>query len=128
MKRSHLFTTKEQAMSHMEHEITDKELWYVVDGPYRTEYIPADLLGHVTKDLHIAKPEDSESWQLSAWEELQEYCDNTNYWTIDLVEGYGARCSAPGYLDATEWSVFPTAEEAQEYLDEYYPEEEEEEL
>ena len=37
----------------------------------------------------------------------------------------GARLSAPGYLDCTEWSVFDTEQEAEEYLDENYPEDEE---
>ena len=34
------------------------------------------------------------------------------------VKGYGARLSAPGYLDCTEWTVFDTEEEANAYLDE----------
>ena len=36
--------------------------------------------------------------------------------------GYGARLSAPGYLDCTDWVVFDTREEAQQYLNEVYPE------
>ena len=41
------------------------------------------------------------------------------------TEGYGARVSTPGYLDCSDWCVFDTEEEAQEYLDEYYPDDEE---
>lgn len=43
------------------------------------------------------------------------------------VKGFGARLSAPGYLDATEWNVFPTEEEAIAYLEETYGDFEEEE-
>lgn len=42
---------------------------------------------------------------------------------VDSVEfnyGWGARMSAPGYMDCTDWAVFPTNEEAKEYLDDYY--------
>ena len=41
--------------------------------------------------------------------------------------GYGARLSAPGYLDCTEWAVFETEDEAREYLEEMYPDDEEDE-
>jgi hypothetical protein len=34
--------------------------------------------------------------------------------------GYGARLSAPGYMDCTDWVVFDTFEEADEYLAEMY--------
>ena len=43
------------------------------------------------------------------------------------IEGWGARMSAPGYLDCTEWVVFETVEEAYEYLDEYYGEDDDNE-
>jgi hypothetical protein len=33
--------------------------------------------------------------------------------------------SAPGYLDCTDWQIFDTAEEAEQYLEEFYPEDEE---
>ena len=46
--------------------------------------------------------------------------------TITKVEGYGARLSAPGYMDCTEWTVFETREEAEEFLREEYDVEEEE--
>ena len=43
------------------------------------------------------------------------------------IQGYGARLSAPGYLDCTEWAVFDTVEEALSYLAEMYEENEEDE-
>lgn len=41
--------------------------------------------------------------------------------TIERREGHGARLSAPGYMDCTEWSVHRTEAEAAQYLiDTYY--------
>jgi len=36
----------------------------------------------------------------------------------ELVQGYGAQLSAPGYLDQTDWEIFDTEEEAKSYLEE----------
>jgi len=47
-------------------------------------------------------------------------------YSATIRTGVGARLSAPGYMDCTEWSVFDTEEEAQTYLDETYPEDEDE--
>ena len=41
-------------------------------------------------------------------------------WEARTIEGYGARMSAPGYLDCTEWSVFDTEEEAYTYINNAY--------
>jgi hypothetical protein len=40
--------------------------------------------------------------------------------SVEFNYGWGARMSAPGYMDCTDWSVFATEGEAQDYLDEYY--------
>jgi len=40
------------------------------------------------------------------------------YARVETVTGYGARLSAPGYLDCTDWAVFGTVAEAEAYLDE----------
>lgn len=37
-----------------------------------------------------------------------------------IRSGYGARLSAPGYLDATDWTVFDTQDEAEQYLVDTY--------
>ena len=39
---------------------------------------------------------------------------------VEHKHGWGARLSAPGYLDATEWAVFDTKQEAAQYLLEMY--------
>lgn len=38
-------------------------------------------------------------------------------------KGWGARLSAPGYLDCTEWTVHDTEIEAKTYLEEMYDDE-----
>lgn len=37
-----------------------------------------------------------------------------------LISGYGARLSMPGYQDCTEWCVFDTEAEAHQYLEDMY--------
>lgn len=39
---------------------------------------------------------------------------------ITTVYGFGARLSAPGYMDCTDWVVFNTEKDAAEYLLETY--------
>ena len=51
--------------------------------------------------------------------------DAANEWdvpieNIETIEGYGARLSASGYMDCTEWAVFDTREEAAQYLLDMY--------
>ena len=44
-----------------------------------------------------------------------EYVETTDK-VVERRTGFGARLSAPGYLDCTEWTVFETEEEAAAYL------------
>lgn len=46
-------------------------------------------------------------------------------WEVETIHGFGARLSAPGYMDCTDWSVFDTYEEAARYLIENYSDDEE---
>lgn len=59
----------------------------------------------------------------TSWVEA-EYFDPRNWDGITETEdvlGHGARLSAPGYMDATEWVVFNSiAEAASHLLDTYY--------
>jgi hypothetical protein len=103
-------------MAFMEPQI-EQGRWYAIetDG---TEYVPMDVIG----DLGIAVGESAADWDdesESRWPEIEKairpYVDGTPH-EVSLVEGFGARLSAPGYLDCTEWSVFPTEQEARDYL------------
>jgi len=95
-------------MSFMEPQLVNGR-WIEVSGPTGTEWIEADLVGHV---------EDYHGPTVDIPEPLEPYCDNRQATDIKVINGWGARLSAPGYLDKTDWTVFETEEEAQEYLDE----------
>lgn len=57
---------------------------------------------------------------------LANFCENKiddKNTRVSKIKGYGARLSASGYLDCTEWSVFKTKREAIEHLLEIYGDE-----
>ena len=84
-------------MSFMKPEIEHGH-WWIVDTIDGSIHLPAE---HFTRDDLEADYPDAE---------------------IEMVEGYGARLSAPGYLDATDWTVFDTEQEAIAHLEEEYGE------
>lgn len=75
----------------MKGDISIYELWYSInDGE---EIYPYDVLSE---------------------KEIKEYL--TKDFEVKIIKGYGARLSAPGYLDCTDWTVFDTYDAALEYL------------
>ena len=112
----------------------EQGLWIEVDGPNGVDAFPADLVaGHWAWDVGTtyARPEnatedDNDTWELMC-QSVSDYTENREIWTITIRKGYGARLSAPGYMDCTPWSVFDSAEEAEEYLAEQYGDEDEDE-
>ena len=79
----------------MEPQITHRDSWWVIETDLSTTF------------------ERYESAKRST-----EMPDNR--YLIDFTTGYGARLSAPGYLDCTDWCVFDTEQEAIDYLAETY--------
>ena len=78
--------------------------WYACEDKHGgTEIVPADLVGETPKLADFAL-----------------YCEGDIVSFELLKNKYGARLSAPGYMDKTDWSMFDTEEEAQKYLDEIY--------
>lgn len=113
----------------MEHQVTDRQWWIELDGTHGITAVPYDVLSKEQIDFAESCTElpetDEEIHSLERInDELGEYYDGTIQ-SVDCRQGFGARLSAPGYMDCTEWSVFDTAKQAQEYLDENYPEDEE---
>ena len=103
----------------MQHQVTGKQTWLRVETTIGTEFLPVDLTGDLPASEFLA---DGVTEENSA--DVQTYCEGkVQSW--ENITGFGARLSAPGYLDCTEWTVFDTEEEAREYLEEYYPESEE---
>ena len=106
--------------------------WLEVDGACGIEAIPADLIGGVswmTPDFDYdtdCMEEDSDL--RNVLDALEDFIESNvdDVTSVQLVEGYGARLSAPGYMDSTSWTVFKTREDAEEFLREEYDVEEEE--
>jgi hypothetical protein len=125
-------------MSFMQQQVTDKQQWYMIDGPAGTDYVPADVVGCTVTVLGKTRyatpdeireidgtPENEDSVRQPIPASLSDYTENQEAWNIELVTGYGARLSAPGYMDCTEWAVFDTADEAEAYLEEMYGDDDE---
>lgn len=107
-------------MGFMQQEILSGE-WYEIDGSHGTTYVPSDIIGAVTiKGKAIRKGKLYQATN-NLVAQLRDYVSGDIY-SVQLREGYGARLSAPGYMDRTEWSVFDTQDEAQEFLDDFYGE------
>lgn len=113
-------------MSFMQREIRH-DLWLEVDGRNGVESIPAELVGHigwmkVGSFYDCDGPFEEDSNLKLLLDNLEDYIEGSvdGVTQVQLSEGWGARLSAPGYMDCTEWAVFATREEAEAYLDEMY--------
>ncbi len=78
--------------------------WFVIDTTHGTVVIPQDYIG---KTLHITASD------------VSDYIEG-KFLGFEVVDGYGARMSMPGYLDCTEWTVFDSEEKADQFLCEMY--------
>lgn len=107
-------------MSFMQHQITGPELWARVETDCGTEFVPLDQLG-----ITLPEWEDGPEWLEECANILRDYLEGRRVFNAEEITGYGARLSAPGYLDCTEWAVFDTEEEARAHLEDMYGDEEE---
>jgi hypothetical protein len=109
--------TEESAMAFMQRQITGRQNWLRVETTHGTEFVNVFDTGldlPASSNLADGVTEDNSS-------DVQRYCEGkVQSW--ENIEGYGARLSAPGYLDCTEWNVYDTEQEAREALEEMYPE------
>ena len=105
--------------------------WLEVDGACGIEAIPADLIGGVSwmkNDVdYDTDCMEEDSGLRNVLDALEDFIESNIYdvTSVQLIEGYGARLSAPGYMDCTAWTVFKTRDEAEEFLREEYEIEEE---
>jgi len=111
-------------MAFMQKQITPKQTWLRVETSQGTEYIDAAGLGLFVRDSHTKTHPMTEAEFDATRKQIAQYTEATPE-TWENVKGYGARLSAPGYLDCTEWNVFDTQEEAEEFLEDTYGEEDE---
>ena len=61
---------------------------------------------------------------------LEDFIDGKigDHWEIVVKEGWLARMSMPGYMDCTEWTIHDSEEEAEQYLNEYYGDDDEDSI
>jgi hypothetical protein len=113
-------------MSFMQQQVTGKIDWLEIEAD-GTWFIPSEDAPEVLAVLnnHHAWDKDEDSQNDLLCETASDYAEG-DVIGVQLRTGYGARLSAPGYMDRTDWSVFDTEEEAQTYLEETYPEDEDE--
>lgn len=100
-------------MSFMEAEKTERQLWLSIDGNCGTDFIPADLIDVESVRAIIEGEEDSE-YANKVLAIVKDYTENSSAYSAELLEGWGVRSSAPGYMDCTQWSVYTNEEEANE--------------
>jgi hypothetical protein len=107
----------------MQRQITGNENWLQVETTSGTEYVRISDTSLFVRNSETLTHPATEAELFTAKVKIEPYVEgNPQSW--ENIKGYGARLSAPGYLDCTEWSVFATKEEAEEYLNEFYPEDE----
>ena len=107
----------------MGRQITGLQTWLRVETTHGTEYVSVADTGLFVRDSQTLTHPMSDAERVDTVRKIQQYTEGEpQEW--ENVKGYGARLSAPGYLDCTEWDVFDTEKEAQEYLEENYPEDE----
>ena len=106
-------------MAFMQPEITAEQNWIEIDGDMGCTFLPSDVDGKLYKLINNDNPTDDEMEQMLV--------DAATYYeghveSVGITIGYGARMTAPGYMDCTEWTVFSTEQAASSFLDEYYAE------
>jgi hypothetical protein len=107
---------------HMQPQV-EKGLWVEVEHDH-TEWIPADIVGPLglKKGERVRLAYLNEELARQILDQLSSYIESRpeRVTEVALVHGWGARMSAPGYLDATNWTVFETEADAKRYLREEY--------
>jgi hypothetical protein len=110
----------------IQRQITGLQNWWRVETTHGTEFVSvADTSLFARDSASVTHPMSDEDRD-AAIEKIHPYVEGKpQFW--ENIKGYGARLSAPGYLDCTEWTVFDTKEEAETFLDEMYPDDEQDE-
>lgn len=98
-------------MAHMQNEITGKQFGWSLETKQGGFHVPGDV-HPVPEYLAAGKQIDAGDVVFDALAEmLQQYCEG-EIQAIEVVCGYFARLSAPGYLDCTDWTCYSTKGEA----------------
>ena len=90
-------------MSFMQSQVTEKQRWLAIDGNQGIFNVP---MVDIDRNFLIWNYE-------SQFNYLRAYYPGKPE-KYEIVKGYGVRLSAPGYLDCTDWDVYPTLEQAKQ--------------
>jgi hypothetical protein len=108
----------------MQRQITGLQNWLRVETTHGTEFVSIADASLFVRDSETRTHPMSDEDHEETIQKIQQYTEGKPQ-SWENIRGYGARLSAPGYLDCTEWTVFDTKEEAETYRDENYPEDKE---
>jgi|TARA_R110000787_G_C13337150_1_gene437871 hypothetical protein len=97
-------------MEFMQKQVTTQNRWLEIDGDQGITFVQYDFV-YGSQNQKTCSPKKAD---------CQGFYDGDKIYSIEIIDGYGARLSAPGYMDCTEWTVFKTQEQAQNYLNETY--------
>lgn len=100
---------RERALARMSRQFMEPAIeygeWWEVETTAGTWFVPYDCVAVSNPGVSL--------------EGFRDYVEGEPQ-SAARITGYGARLSAPGYMDATEWTVFKTRKAAEEYLIETY--------
>ncbi len=96
----------------MDRQITVKRTWFEIDTLYGTWFVDTEDAPEMFQGAALINHPLNHARALK----FTECADTSGILNISIREGYGARLSMPGYLDATDWAVFDTEAEAEEYI------------
>ncbi len=108
--------------------ITAKLPWYSIESSDGTTYIQiADVgdlpgltvAGDAVSFVDDCITKDLETKQQTIRDALSDYVDGSIE-SVEFVTGHGARLSASGYMDCTDWTIHTTEHDAIVYLVETY--------
>ena len=101
----------------MQRQITRSQNWLRVETTQGTEFISVAETSLFVRDSVTQTHPMTDAERAATIAKIRPYTTGEPQ-SWENVIGYGARLSAPGYLDCTEWSVFDTEDEANAYLEE----------
>ncbi len=106
---------EKMAEQFMQPSITRKMAWVELDGTHGSTFLPLEDVGKFVEDPSMDEDAIADA-EIAFYAEYYE----GKIESINYIDGFGARLSAPGYMDATDWTVFPTETEAESYLVDMY--------
>jgi len=104
----------------MRPDVINDTFYLIVDEHGETAYIPAEYIDSKDAEQAMRALEDGDTFDVTGTS-IEDFVMGSLITEMEEATGWFARLSAPGYLDATEWSgPFESEDEATEYLDEMY--------